>query len=129
MKLNHAQRTHLVKKLSTEARSLVAKMKDPAGPVFEIIIPCKVEVGISLGVYGDCPTIYAVDPTQKQLDKLLTPNQKRALATAVAAKKAYNAQHAKIKSMVEDFKEQLLFADGGLDEANALIKTFLAKID
>lgn len=129
MKLNHAQRTHLINKFSTEADAIAAKLKDPVGPLFEITMPCKVKVSIASWYSSTVtPNISAVSPTQKAMEKLLTPAQKRALQQAVAAKQAYNTRYAKGELLIEDFKEQLLFADGGLDEANALIKTFLAKL-
>lgn len=128
MKLNHAQRTHLINKFSTEANAIAAKQKDPAGLLFEITMPCKVKVTIPSWSGSVSPIISAINPAHKQLEKLLSPAQKRTLQLAVAAKQAYNTRHAKVESLIEGFKEQLLFADGGLDEANALIKTFLAKL-
>jgi hypothetical protein len=129
MKLNHAQRTHLINKFSTEAKAIAAKQKDPAGPLFEITMPCEVKVSIASWYSSTVtPGVSVTRPTQKALEKLITPAQKRALQQAVAAKQAYNNRHAKVESLIEDFKEQLLFADGGLDEANALIKAFLAKL-
>lgn len=128
MKLNHAQRSHLIAKFSAGVKALIAKQKDPAGQLFEVTMPCKVKVSID-SWQDSIPLINATNPSQQQLQRFLTPAQKRVLQLAVAAKHAYNTRRQRGEALIGEFKEQLLFADGGLDEANALIKTFLAKLD
>ena len=124
MKLNHAQRKHLTAKLNDALQIQLGKMREPSF-TFSATMPCKVTIRTAAWSNRNISTSSAVPAVWRSK---LTVAQRAALAKAEKLMAAYVSRRERKNAIVAEFEETLLFADGGLDEAKALLAKFVAKL-
>lgn len=125
MKLNHAQRAHLIAKLTAAVEERIKNIMASEGLLFTVTIPCAVDVTASTW-RSESVSLDATVPDD--WEKHLSPIQKELLEASREMNRIYGSRQATKTQIINEFTEALLFADGGLEEANGMIAAFLEKM-